>query len=661
MLFTSRRIVAPLPVVLLLTFSCLTLFVHLGQTCFWGSAESRFAAGALEMGLRGDWLIPRMNGHQQSRELPLPYWLTLVSFQFLGVHEFAVRCWSAMASLATIGLTYLLARRQFDERVALWSGLILASSVGFLQQGRTANPATLLALSTTLAMYLIIRVQAGARSQSARKILGPSGGRVSWPQALLIHAVLSLATLAVGPLGMVLPLAAWWLFLILRHGMHPESGDPHAIEKAKMEVTPDMLLSSPSEPAGAKVHAPGEVLLKAGHRLEIIRETFWRMRPELALLVLVIVTGPWLLSIGWRTDGIGWPPQKAGNSPELASSHDRFADQVPASAIWSQGLVLVSGFYPWSILLGGLLFQCWRCGIARVRPDENQLLLLCWFGLEVTAALAGVWPSFDPAAPLGNPGACFVPLAIFSASLLSRHLGKRRLIDRVTRPDWIVLLVIGGALLLPGGPLTNHYLTVIESTFVKTLASFGIIVCGFWLATRVAQGDSIKRGADATGIWRGSAPSAWNARGVLAATLLFGLLVLRSERPPQTGELFSAIFARSPNPEVATYGPCDPSWIFYLRRPLGEIEVGSAAPTGESGFLPRRGSRPTLDEFLRDGTSRFVIARQRDLPEIGRTSSAAIDVIAEVPGSRSDERLMVLSLRDPQTTRRVFPAPTQRR
>lgn len=57
---------------------------------------------------------------------PLPLWSMALSLHFLGLHEWALRFPSLLFSLISIVLTYLIGRRLFDEKTALWAAFFHA-------------------------------------------------------------------------------------------------------------------------------------------------------------------------------------------------------------------------------------------------------------------------------------------------------------------------------------------------------------------------------------------------------------------------------------------------------------------------------------------------------------------------------------------------------
>src|SRR5204863_5575085 len=83
---------------LLLAVSVPFLFVELGMPLL-DPDEGLYATIAQEILNRRDWLIPHINGLPYLEKPPLYFWLTALTFWVFGPSEWAVRLWSALATL----------------------------------------------------------------------------------------------------------------------------------------------------------------------------------------------------------------------------------------------------------------------------------------------------------------------------------------------------------------------------------------------------------------------------------------------------------------------------------------------------------------------------------------------------------------------------------
>lgn len=143
-------------------FSVFALFFFLGYNALWAS-EDRWGEIAREMLISGDWLHPAINWQVYFDKPPLSYWLIL-PFAMLrgGVDEFIVRIPSALAGLAGLWGTLLLAKKLFDRRTALLAGWLLLSCYGFLFWARTAaaDMANLAAIIVAVAYFFRVEEKA---------------------------------------------------------------------------------------------------------------------------------------------------------------------------------------------------------------------------------------------------------------------------------------------------------------------------------------------------------------------------------------------------------------------------------------------------------------------------------------------------------------------
>lgn len=88
--------------------------------------ETRYTSVAWEMWLRGDYLVPYLNGATYSHKPPLLFWLFMLGWKMFGVNEWWPRVIPLAFSLGSLLLVTLLARRIWPERdVHLYAPVIL--------------------------------------------------------------------------------------------------------------------------------------------------------------------------------------------------------------------------------------------------------------------------------------------------------------------------------------------------------------------------------------------------------------------------------------------------------------------------------------------------------------------------------------------------------
>ena len=163
--------------------------------------ETRYVSVAWEMWVRGDFLVPHLNGVPYSDKPPLLFWLFHLGWWLAGVNDWWPRVVPALFGLANLGLTARLARRLWPERpqVALSAPAVL---LGFL----------LWSLFTTMVMFDMLVAFCVLLALLGLEEAWRRGGVRPWLQ---VGGALGAGILAKGPVVLVLPLAValfapWW-------------------------------------------------------------------------------------------------------------------------------------------------------------------------------------------------------------------------------------------------------------------------------------------------------------------------------------------------------------------------------------------------------------------------------------------------------------------
>lgn len=193
------------PVFLLFVLGCLLFFVALGNHQLQGSTEPRVAGIAMEMHLYNDWVTPRLNGQPFLEKPPLSLWLDAGAIKLFGANTWAVRLASAVAGLLSMLALYG-ALRKLGRPVMIAAGasVLLATMGSYWGNARQVGEDSLLSLGVTLALlafFLANREWAAQR----RRSLG------LW---LLFAVGIAIATLSKGVLGLALPGAVIFAFLV---------------------------------------------------------------------------------------------------------------------------------------------------------------------------------------------------------------------------------------------------------------------------------------------------------------------------------------------------------------------------------------------------------------------------------------------------------------
>lgn len=158
----------------------------------WDPDEPRYAEVTRQMALTGDLLVPRFNGEAYSEKPPLLFWLSLAAERIPGVPAGGGgRLVGAVASAATLVLTWRIGALIMGEATGALAAALLSGCLLFWHLAQSGVIDPLLAAWTTLAVHGF-----------ARHVRGRRGGM------LLFYAACSLAVLAKGPVGLIVPALA---------------------------------------------------------------------------------------------------------------------------------------------------------------------------------------------------------------------------------------------------------------------------------------------------------------------------------------------------------------------------------------------------------------------------------------------------------------------
>lgn len=165
--------------------------------------EGRYAEIPREMLARGDFVTPHLNGVPYLEKPPLYYWLSAGALAVFHRPEVASRIAGAVLGLAGLALAYALGRSMGGRRAGLYAALILGTAPLYLALARVAiiDMAVTFFLSASLTCFWLAQVRDADRA-----------ARWLWYGAF---AAAALATLAKGLIGVLIPGAVVFLFLLL--------------------------------------------------------------------------------------------------------------------------------------------------------------------------------------------------------------------------------------------------------------------------------------------------------------------------------------------------------------------------------------------------------------------------------------------------------------
>ncbi len=283
---------------------------------------------ARNMLLSGDWVTARLNGIAYLEKAPLPYWIMAVSFEVLGVSDWAARLPLALGVVLLCLLTARFARWAFGEPAGLYSGIVLSTSVGLFLFTRILIPDALLTLTITLGLWAFLRALEEDEAHPRR-----------W--ALVFAASAGAGLLLKGLIAVVFPAGAVLVYLSLTRQLFR-------------------------------------------------RRTWQRLHPFTGLAVLLAIAAPWhvlatlrnppYFDFTWRSapgeyHGFFWFFFLNEHVFRfLDMRHPRDYNTVPRHLFWLFHLLWL---FPWSVYLPALSRVSYR---PVDRAGRARLMALCWIG-----------------------------------------------------------------------------------------------------------------------------------------------------------------------------------------------------------------------------------------------------------------------------------------
>ncbi len=174
--------------------------------------ETRYLAVAWEMWLRGDWLVPHLNGEPYSHKPPLLFWLIAGGWSLTGVNAWWPRVVMALFALGSLFLAARLARLLFPERADAPGNavVLLAASLPW------AYFATAVMFDLVLSFFVLLGCvglalawRGGGRAGWLLYALGLGGGLLTKGPVVFLHLV-PVALLAPAWMGRGRPPAREW-------------------------------------------------------------------------------------------------------------------------------------------------------------------------------------------------------------------------------------------------------------------------------------------------------------------------------------------------------------------------------------------------------------------------------------------------------------------
>ena len=188
----------PMTLLILITFISVVLWI--GQGDFYTKGEPREASIAVSMLEKNQWILPTGYADEIAYKPPLTHWLIAVFSLPRGeVTPFSSRLPSALAFMGLIVVSFLFFGKNLKFQYSFLAALILLTSFELHRAAMTSRVDMLL---TFLIVWSLTRL---FRWEERKKL----GGFPIWATLLL-----SLATLTKGPVGIVLPVMIFGVYLL---------------------------------------------------------------------------------------------------------------------------------------------------------------------------------------------------------------------------------------------------------------------------------------------------------------------------------------------------------------------------------------------------------------------------------------------------------------
>lgn len=287
----------------------------------WSADEPRVAEIGREMALTGNWAVPMLNQRPFLEEPPLYYATLALTFKALGVSDRVARIPSAIFAFATVLVLFFTVNFLFGPQIALFSGIILATTGEYFRVAHTVIVDSALTFFIACAMSLFI---VGYLSDSNRKKL---------LCYILLYISCTFAFYTKGFIGIVIPGLGILTFLVADKNIK-----------------------------------------------EIIKMRLW-----LGILIFLVLTLPWFITLWQQGGKEHLdvfllhnhlqrflPGKFSGTISGEASGHHH--------PFYYYLIEFPVGFLPWSLLLVPVFIHAFsRSDKSETPPEKGRLLAKCWF------------------------------------------------------------------------------------------------------------------------------------------------------------------------------------------------------------------------------------------------------------------------------------------
>lgn len=189
------------PVTMIIVICIISVLPWIGLGDFSTKGEPREAAVAVSMLESGNWVLPQVYANEFAYKPPMAHWL-MAAFSYPQgyVSEFTSRLPSALAFITLIGFTLIFFGRRLRFQQAFIATLLLITCVEIHRAGMTTRVDMLLTAFMVIGLYQLYRWEDQLELKGV---------------PIIIPALLGCAVLTKGPVGVVLPLFVFGVYLLM--------------------------------------------------------------------------------------------------------------------------------------------------------------------------------------------------------------------------------------------------------------------------------------------------------------------------------------------------------------------------------------------------------------------------------------------------------------
>lgn len=189
------------PVTMVIVICIISVLPWIGMGDFSTKGEPREAAVAVSMLETGNWVLPQVYANEFAYKPPLAHWLMAAASLPQGyVSEFTSRLPSALAFIMLIGFTLVFFGKRLRFQLAFIATLLLITCIEIHRAAMTTRVDMLLTTFIVIGLYQLYRWEDKLELKGV---------------PIAIPALLGCAVLTKGPVGIILPLFVFGVYLLM--------------------------------------------------------------------------------------------------------------------------------------------------------------------------------------------------------------------------------------------------------------------------------------------------------------------------------------------------------------------------------------------------------------------------------------------------------------